>query len=260
MVVDPKRVHGARETARFADLSYDRFREMALDPALSANEKTGLPDAFREGLDEAVLADVVAKVPALAGTGRRILDIGSGCAPLAHRLVAHCDARGHRLVLTDSAEMLAHLPDPADGAKVPGRFPETAEAIRAALPDGADGIVVYGVLQVVFAEDNPVRFLDAAARHLAPGGALLVGDLPNVSRLRRFLSTPAGAAYHRAYMRTDEDPAVPAFQDPGDRFDDGLVLGLVQRMRAAGYDAYVLPQPPGLPLANRREDLLVVRP
>jgi len=83
--------------------------------------------------------------------------------------------------------------------------------------------------------------------------------VPNHSRLRRFLATGAGRAFHRAYMRTDEDPAVAAFEAATGRIDDGVLLGLVARLRGAGLDAFLLPQDPALPLANRREDLLVGR-
>jgi hypothetical protein len=39
-----------------------------------------------------------------------------------------------------------------------------------------------------------------------------------------------------------------------------VVFAVLQRARAAGFHAYVLPQPAHLPLANRREDILIVRP
>jgi hypothetical protein len=45
-----------------------------------------------------------------------------------------------------------------------------------------------------------------------------------------------------------------------DQIDDAVVFALVQRARAAGFDAYVLPQDASLPMANRREDILIVRP
>jgi hypothetical protein len=35
---------------------------------------------------------------------------------------------------------------------------------------------------------------------------------------------------------------------------------MLGRARAAGFDAYVLAQPEALPMANRREDLLIRRP
>jgi hypothetical protein len=53
---------------------------------------------------------------------------------------------------------------------------------------------------------------------------------------------------------------VSAFDPPTDRIDDGVILGIVDRMRRRGFDAYVVPQSESLPLANRREDILIVRP
>jgi hypothetical protein len=43
------------------------------------------------------------------------------------------------------------------------------------------------------------------------------------------------------------------------QIDDGVILGLVARMRAAGLHAFVLPQGPDLPMATRREDILIMR-
>jgi len=43
------------------------------------------------------------------------------------------------------------------------------------------------------------------------------------------------------------------------QIDDGVILGLIARMRAAGLHAFVLPQGPGLPMATRREDILIMR-
>jgi hypothetical protein len=61
-------------------------------------------------------------------------------------------------------------------------------------------------------------------------------------------------------MQTTDDPIVEFNRlDPG-AIDDASLLGLMSRGRAMGFDTYLMPQPEGLPLANRREDLLVVRP
>ena len=115
-------------------------------------------------------------------------------------------------------------------------------------------------MQHVILDSNGFAFVDAALSLLKPGGHFLIGDLPNFSKLRRFLSSDAGREYHHSYMKTDRPPEVPAFALATERIDDGMVLGFVLRARLAGFDAYLLPQPPDLPLANRREDLLIVRP
>jgi hypothetical protein len=61
-------------------------------------------------------------------------------------------------------------------------------------------------------------------------------------------------------MNTDEAPCVEFNKVEHDQIDDAVVMSLIQRARAQGFDAYVLPQSQALPMANRREDILIVRP
>jgi hypothetical protein len=260
MPVDPKAIDGRVEPVRFSGLTYEDFRSMAGDPALSANEKIGMPDPTRLGFDASILADILRKVPSLARQGQIVVDIGSGCGTFAHHFIAYCRDLEHKLVLIDSAEMLLHLPDPPNVHKVAGRFPANEGVIKEQISEGADVVLAYGVLSVVFADSNPFLFLDRAAALLRNGGHLLVGDVPNASKLRRFLASEAGVSYHKQYMRTEEPPPISAFDAPNDRIDDGVILGIVDRMRRRGFDAYIVPQSESLPLANRREDILIVRP
>jgi hypothetical protein len=257
---DPTTVDGRAAPKRFANLTYDSFRQMAVDPTLSSHEKIGYPDAFRHGHEDAVLSDMAAKLPALERQGATVLDIGSGCDELALRLITRCAERQQALILVDSPEMLGQLPDAPHVCKVAGRFPdEVLPKLREMLPQGADAIICYGVLQVAFLEGNPFVFVDEAAALLASGGRLLFGEVPNQSKLRRFLASELGHAYHRAYMRTGEAPDLPVFELPGGRIDDSVLIGLLMRLRNAGYDAWLMPQGQTLPLANRREDLLAGR-
>jgi len=260
MSIDPKVIDGRVEPARFSRLTYEHFRSMAEDSTLSANEKIGMPDATRLGFDESILADILQKLPSLARRGHTVVDIGSGCGTFAHHFIAYCRKLEHSLLLVDSLEMLKHLPDCPGVSKVEGRFPANERLITEQIPKGADVVLVYGVLSVVFADSNPFLFLDRAAALLRCGGQLLVGDVTNASKLRRFLASDAGVRYHREYLRTEEPPRLGAFDWPTDQIDDGVVLGIIDRMRRRGFDAYIVPQSESLPLANRREDILIVRP
>ncbi|THD60640.1 MAG: class I SAM-dependent methyltransferase [Phenylobacterium sp.] len=239
-------------------MDFERFRALAVDPSLSEHERIGFPDAFREGYADAIWRDIVYKLPALARRDARVLDVGCGCGPLPKMLIASAESLGQQVTLIDHAEMLDQLPTSEAATKLAGRFPQvlTDEEVG----DGFDAILIYSVLQIVILDDNPFAFLDGALRGLRPGGRLLIGDIPNASKLRRFLSSAAGRAFHRAYMRTDSDPEPQVFGLLADRIDDAMVLGLMMRARAAGFDAYVTPQPDDLPLSNRREDLLILRP
>jgi hypothetical protein len=248
------------DSNRFADLTYEGFRELARDESLSPHEKVGFPDSYRAGREEAILRDIRAKLSNLELAGRRVLDIGPGCSGVALGLLALCREKGHALTLIDSAEMLALLPDEPFAAKLPGRFPEEFPAFLEENRGRLDAILVYSVVQYVFRESNVFAFFDACLELLADGGQLLIGDVPNQSMRKRFFSSPRGARFHQEFTGTAEAPAISHNTlEPG-HIDDAALLGLVLRARSAGYDAFLLPQAADLPMANRREDLLVRKP
>lgn len=251
---------------RFADLTYDGFRELARDESLSPNEKVGFPDSYRAGREEAILRDVRSKLSNLERDdrrdrrGRRVLDIGPGCSGVALGFLDLCREQGHALTLIDSAEMLTLLPSEPFATKLPGRFPEACSAFLEENRGRLDAILVYSVVQYVFREGNVFAFFDACLELLAGGGQLLIGDIPNQSMRKRFFSSAEGVRFHQAFTGTDEIPAVAHNAlEPG-QLDDAALLGLVLRARSAGYHAFLLPQAADLPMANRREDLLVVKP
>lgn len=247
------------DPAAYTVAGFEAFRHRAADPALSPHEKSGFPDLYREGRGGTILNDILAKMPPLCERGRQVLDIGPGSSSLPVALIEHCIRQQHRLVLADSAEMLALLPDHAAVTKIPGAFPATLTAIRKAAA-GYDAVLVYSVAQYVFAEGNLWSFVDLAAGLLNPGGTLLIGDLPNVSMRKRFLASAAGRDHHRRHVDPNSDPVVDFNRLEAGQIDDAVVFAIMQRMRLAGFDAFVLPQAPELPQATRREDILIRRP
>lgn len=242
------------------ELTYEGFRELARDGSLSPHEKVGFPDSYRAGWEEAILRDIRSKLTNLDTPGRRFLDIGPGCAGLPRMLLDLCREKGHEVVLVDSPEMLALLPDEPFSTKIEGRFPEECQPLLAENRGRFDAILAYSVVQYVFREANLFAFFDGCLELLAEGGQLLLGDLPNRSMRKRFFSSETGVRFHQAFTGTGERPTViHNALEPG-HLDDGVIVGLLLRARAAGFDAFLLPQAADLPMANRREDLLVRRP
>ncbi len=136
-----------------------------------------------------------------------------------------------------------------------------------AIDERFDRVLSYGVVQCLASADEVGAFVLKAASLLAPGGRLLIGDLPNFDLKRRFMESATGRAFHAAWARRKAEadrtaapePATPADGDLP-HFDDALMLRLVGSLRARGFSAYLLPQPPDLPCGNTREDLLACRP
>ncbi len=241
------------------DSGFDDFRKMALDPSLSKYEKIGFPDAYRKGQEAAIFADIQGKLTNLGTEGGKVLDIGPGCSDLPAMMIEQATDRSQQLYFIDSPEMLDLVADRDNLHKIPGAFPSTDEFIEQSR-ETFDAILVYSVLQYIFVEFPLHRFLDAALSLLAPKGQLLLGDIPNISKRKRFFASKTGQDFHKAFTQTDDNPDVVFNCIEFDKMDDTVLDSIVQRARLQGFDAYIVPQGPLLPMANRREDILIVRP
>lgn len=238
---------------------YEEFRSRARDPALSGNQKAGFPDSYRSGKSDAIIADIDAKLPGFGRPGSRVLDIGIGCSDLSSAIVARAVARDQELTLIDSHEVLSQLEDGPKIRKIEGPFPACLAGLEGA--GLFDAILVYSVIQYVFAESSLGSFTDAAMMLLAPRDAgLLIGDIPNASMRKRFLASDAGRAYHAEHYPGQPEPKFRFNVPEPSQIDDAVVLGLVARARASGFQAFIVPQDAALPMGNRREDILIRRP
>jgi hypothetical protein len=238
---------------------YEEFQLRARDSELSGNQKAGFPDDLRVGKSQSILSDIISKMPAFGRPGASILDIGIGCSDLSHAIVTHAMELGQKLTLIDGVEVLEALPTGPNISKIEGPFPRCLRETKDIGP--FDSILAYSVVQYVFAESSIEQFVDEALMLLnGTDGAFLIGDIPNVSMRKRFLVSDAGRAYHSEHYAGQPSPTV-RFNSPDlGQIDDATTLGLVARARNAGFQAFVLPQDPSLPMANRREDILIRRP
>lgn len=232
---------------------------MAKDGRLSCYEKIGFPDSYRKGSEKNIFDDIVSKVHALRGKGKVIADIGPGCSELPHMLIDLCERNQSTLILCDSDEMLSHLPDRHFIEKHPGKFPDSIAAIDRHIGK-VDAVIVYSVMQHVFLDMNPFIFTDSAVSLLRDGGGeLFLGDIPNITKRKRFFSSKAGIEMHKQFTGRDETPVVRFMELDEGKIDDAIVLSILQRYRNAGCESYVMPQGRHLPLATRREDILIVK-
>lgn len=243
----------------WSNLDYAGFAKLAADSSLSKYAKIGFPDAYRAGFEQAIFADIRSKLPALDATAARVLDIGPGCSDLASMVIDLCRTRGHVLTVIDSEPMLALLPDGSFIDRRPGLFP-TNRADLADLSGRVDAILMYSVLQYVALDADPFDAIDLCLDLLASGGRALIGDIPNISMRNRFFASPAGLAFHRRFTgRADLPPPIIDGSAPG-LIDDAMMAALLLRVRDAGAHAYIVPQGEGLPMQNRREDMLICKP
>lgn len=245
---------------RFQNLDFAGFKELAKDKTLSPHEKIGFPDAYRAGQEAAIFEDIKLKLPNLTKSNQIVVDIGPGCGALALLLIEHCLANQSTLVLIDSQEMLEHLPDGENIIKIPAYYPNECQQLFEKYAQKANVILTYSVLHYVFEEGNLFGFLDATLDLLANEGEFLIGDIPNISKRKRFFASDTGIKFHREFMKTEENPKVEFNRNEAGQIDDAVLFSMIMRARQAGFDAYLLPQSKDLPMANRREDILIRRP
>jgi hypothetical protein len=143
--------------------------------------------------------------------------------------------------------------------KYASKYPHCKELLDD-LHGRVNAILVYSVIQYVFSEGNIFDFLDKSLELLASGGRMLIGDIPNISMRKRFFASESGIRHHQEFTSTQEIPCVSFNSIEVNQIDDSIVIAVLSRARAAGFHAYVLPQGGDLPMANRREDILVIRP
>lgn len=188
-----------------------------------------------------------------------LLDIG--CGPGA--LLCPLALRVGRATGVDHPDVLARARMNCAGTNltlVPGRFPSVQ------LEGTFDRILAYSVLHYMPDFSSVERFIDAAIRYLNPGGRLLLGDLPNADKMKRFRASDAGRKFEAAWRERMKEELKAG--DPFEVFSGAVMTGftddriarLLSRYRKEGYDAYLLPQPPELPYGHTREDILIQLP
>ncbi|HEY0426356.1 MAG TPA: hypothetical protein VGC76_00995 [Pyrinomonadaceae bacterium] len=244
---------------QFESLSYEDFRRRAKDDTLTRHEKVGFPNSYREGREELIFEDILRKLPLLKTENKTVLEVGPGCSKLPFMLIDLCEKQRHELIFVDSPEMLAQLPDKPFIRKIEGFYPR-CPGLFEEYHGRVDVFLSYSVFQMIFIESNIWEAFDRSLELLSNGGEMLIGDIPNVSKRKRFFGSERGIEFHREFTGTKEIPEVSFNNIEHGKIDDAVLLGLLARGRSQGFDVYLVPQSNDLPLANRREDILVRKP
>ena len=240
--------------ANHDEYSFERFQELALSNQGTVYDRIGFPGNYREGHEDSVIEDIILKLSNLSVAKCNFLEIGPGISTLPTRLSEVVSRLNGKTTWVDGDAVLKTLPNSPNTTKLVGRFPDVP------LPsEEFDAILAYSVVHYVHGHSSLDEFLDGALRLLKPGGQLLLGDLPNVSKRKRYFSSKTGMDFHKNFMQTEEDPKINTFETPDGKFDDSNVLQILLRCRLLGFESYVMPQNSNLAFSNRREDILVIR-
>jgi hypothetical protein len=247
--------------SHYDSLTYESMRQLALDDSVGDSERVGFPSAYREGREECIVEDIAGKLTNMEREGQTFIEVGSGYSQLTQQIISRLSRKNTRMIFSDSEEMLSLIPRHPLIDLVPGPFPANWNEMSR-WEGSADMVLCYSVTQMVCKAGNVLEFADRLAMLLRSGGQLLIGDLPNDSKRARFFSSEEGRRFHREFAARHhlqgEMPRSFLHPEPGS-LDDAFVISFLTRFRSQGYEAYVMPQHPNLPFANRREDILIVK-
>jgi SAM-dependent methyltransferase len=186
-----------------------------------------------------------------------LLEVGCGPGTLLIPLAFQC-AAATGIDNAASLELLAsRFSGPPAITTIPGDF------LSMQLDGEYDTVLVYNVLHALPTVEAAFELAHRAAALLAPGGRLLLGDLANRDKRARFHSSPAGVEFQKEWNRRQADARLTDIGSDDDligAFDDATIARLLVEFRSAGFESYLLPQPPDLPFGHTREDILVRRP
>ncbi len=237
-------------------LSFENFKKLAKNENLKPYEKVGFADVYRKSSEIHIFPDIQEKLSLSSKLGT-ILDIGCGCSGPVLDLIKFCENNQRNLILMDSQEMLDNLPN-GDYQKISCEFPNCEDFINTN-KNTIESIVIYSVFHHVFHYANIFNFLDNAVSLLKPHGQLLLADIPNNTKKKRFLSSDDGISFHQNWAKSDTIPEVHWNKLTVSQIDDSIIFSILQRYRSMGYETYLLPQKDGLPMNKTREDILIVR-
>jgi hypothetical protein len=246
------------EIVDFMNLSYEKFKNLASNDGLSKYEKIGFPDEYRKGFEALIFDDICSKLSTLNNSGGLVVDIGSGCSDLPEMIATHCRNSRQELHLFDNKEMLNLGPYGKGIVHWEGKFPNDHRESIKRLKEGASAIIVYSVIQYVELGKDLIQFLDSCLELLSIGGELLIGDIPNESMRNRFLKSGNGISFTEKLNKDNKNLEVSK-RVPSE-INDRVLLEIITYVRDKGYHAWIVPQNMKLPMANRREDILIRKP
>jgi cyclopropane fatty-acyl-phospholipid synthase-like methyltransferase len=233
--------------------SFDNYLHLAQMNNVSDVEVAGRY-AFQAEAERNILLDVANKL-SLCG-GDRLLEIGCGpgnlLIPLSYLV--------ERSAGIDNASSLERLHKRTGGScnidLYPGNFLEMN------LPSQRfNKILIYGVVQLLDSMDAVICFISRALSLLDKNGVLLLGDLSNQDKKKRWLNSKTGKDATADWMgQTAKNGPHPMSALEADRslvaLDDNFVMQAILYGRSMGFESYLLPQPSALPFGNSREDIL----
>lgn len=232
-----------------------KFQDDALDLNSSLNVSGRF--SFQKEAMKNIVPDIVGKLQLKSSD--TLLDIGCNCGDITIPLSFMCQ----KVVGVDGEGCVRRLNnriiDIDNISTLIGDFREIE------ITEKFDCILMYSVLMYINSYKSILDMVLKAASLLKDNGRMLLGDIVNDDKKRRFAGSRIGHMIDQEYREnmkhlTEEDEVSHSgYAASSFRMNDELVMKLVQDVREEGYETYLLPQSNKLPFGYSREDILVCK-
>ena len=122
-----------------------------------------------------------------------------------------------------------------------------------------DKILVYGVVHCLKNKKELDIFIFKMLRLLNKKGIVLIGDIPNLDKKKRFSKSSEGIKFEKYWKKIKKKELSSNLKEFRNliAFNDKLIMETIKKIRNKGFNAYLLSQGEGLPFSNTREDILI---
>ncbi len=232
--------------------AFGRAAEQLDTPALVVGRHS-----FHAVSEPLIVQDVVKKLSPQSSD--RLLEIGCGLGAIMTPLAAHV-AQATGIDHPSCIRRYREAGVPENVELIPGEWPATKA-------DGTfDRILVYSVLHYLPDAEAAREFIDACLSVLDPSGGLMLGDIPNRDRQRRFSASEFGKRFdadwteRKATLSPEHSARDQIFAETERHppfLGDDFIVKLLADTRRDGMESHVVGQPEGLPMCYSREDVLI---
>lgn len=238
-------------------LSFQEFNRIAGMNFQSSARASGFPDIFRNQIATLVHQEIINKLNLSNLKNKKLVEIGPGVSSLPQMMASFCRSNGIMLKFIDGHNVLEQLPRATFIEHIPDQFPKNINHYYNQCAN-AGAIISYSVSQYMRSFSEFTKFIECATSLLAPGGRLLLGDIPNSDMRLRFLRSKAGKD-SRSFIFNNKVRHNRFLQSQSTYLNDFNLINILKIQREKGYHAWIIPQKSNLPQSNRREDLLIER-
>ncbi len=233
--------------------SFENFGRLAKNP-LSFTEIAGWY-AFQAGTERYILFDIMRQLKLVPSDDLLEIGCGAGNNLIPFSFFAH-SATGvdHQALLKVLKKRIKNtsircIPGNFLDVKIPGHFSK---------------IIVYSVLHYLSNEKEVLFFIDKAVKLLLPGGKLLLGNIPNIDRKKRFLASPRGKIFEKKWQAMKKKENIDIvfsnfFKEKNVIIGDTLINKIIKTYSVKEFRAKSLKQSLGAPFSHTRENILISR-